>query len=164
MSAPLPDPLLPFDQQDPLILLAMAIWGESRSEPLAAQLGVGCVVRNRIALQGWMGRNYVEAILCPWQFSAFNPSDLNSKKLLTPLAHDSVTSWETAFLAAYRIYNDIAQDNTFGSIFYFSLPLKVPPKKRDGSPAWGPTDTSIVIGGLTFCRPSKAVPGMPVSA
>lgn len=161
MSAPLPDPDLPLSEQDPCVLLAMTVWGESRNQPFAAQVGVACVVRNRVALQGWMGCTYPEVILKHAQFDAFLPSDPNSKKLLHPLSYEALPVWETAYLAAYRVHTEAQPDVTYQSIYYFTLPLKAPPKKRDGSPAWGPADIAVVIGGVTFCRPSKAVPGLP---
>lgn len=161
MSTPLPDPRLTFAEQDPCVLLAMLVWGEARSQPLDAQIGVACVVRNRVNLKSWMGETYSEVCLKPYQFDVFLPNDPNSKKLLYPLSYEANLIWERAYLAAYRVFYDAQPDTTYGSLYYYTLPLKGPPRKKDGSPAWGPTDTAVVIAGVTFCRPAKPVPGLP---
>lgn len=147
------------------MLLAICCWGEGRSTGVPGMTGIACVVRNRVVLNGWQGHTYSEVILKPSQFDAFLPSDPNYKKLLHPLSYDTALVWENAYLAAYRVYGSNGKDGipdvTYDSQFYFTLPLKAPPKKKDGSPAWGPTDCVVTINGVTFCRPSRAVPGMP---
>jgi hypothetical protein len=137
------------------MLLAIACWAEGRSTGVPGMTGIACVVRNRVALQGWMGKTYAEVILKPYQFDVFLPGDPNYKKLLHPLSYDTSLSWEQAYLAAYRVHAAAQPDVTYDSQFYFTLPLKAPPK------AWGATDCVVTINGVTFCRPSRAVPGMP---
>lgn len=166
--SPLPNPDLPLEQQGDLMLLSICNWAEGRSTGLPGMTGIACVVRNRVNLKSWMGHSYTEVILKPGQFDAFLPNDPNYPKLLHPLSYETALVWEDAYLAAYRVYGSNGKDGipdvTFGSIFYYTLPLKAPPRKKDGSRAWGPTDESVVINGITFHRPSRAVPGMPVSA
>lgn len=161
MSTPLPDPRLPFAEQDPCILLACGILGEVANQPFDAMVGIACVARNRVNLQGWMGQNYTEVLLKPYQFDCFLPNDPNYKKLLHPLSYETSLTWEKCYLAAYRVFYDAQPDTTYGALYYYTFPLKGPPRKKDGSPAWGPTDTAVVIAGVTFCRPAKPVPGLP---
>lgn len=64
----------------PAALLSLALWGEARGEPIEAQVGVGCVIRNRVNDGRWPD-TYQEVILQPLQFSAFNVDDPNLAKL-----------------------------------------------------------------------------------
>lgn len=72
----------------PASLLALALWGEARGEPIEAQVGVGCVIRNRVQDRRWPG-TYQEVILQPLQFSAFNVDDPNLAKLFELAGLDS---------------------------------------------------------------------------
>ena len=79
-----------------------------------------------------------EEILRPWQFSSFNRGDPNSTKY--PDTESQV--WKDCV----RAVESQEPDPTGGATWYFSLPLKEPPK------AWGAVEVSAVIDGLTFCR------------
>lgn len=152
-KAPLPDADKAFVQQDPIVLLAMCVWGESRGEEqLPAKLGVACVVRNRVATHGRYGIGYSGVIVKPHQFSCFTPGDANYPKLLHPLLHGTQDTWEACYTAAYTVENGTQPDLTSGAVFYYSLPLTQPPTRKDGTLAWGSVEHTVTIGGLSFWK------------
>lgn len=159
MSAPLPNPDLPFEQQDPVVLYAMCVWGEARGvATLQGKIAQAFVVSNRVGCNGKYGEGFAGVILKPYQFSCFNANDPNRAKLLEPLKHDSVQTWEACYTAAYMVYKGNVSDPSLGGIFYFSEPLKVAPK------AWGNVIFTAQIDGLHFFKPAPRItPGMPVS-
>lgn len=75
-----------------LDIMALTLYGECRGEPLAGQTGVAWVIKNRWLHPGWWSRNrdginddtIAAVCLDPWQFSCWNPSDPNRKKLDDP--------------------------------------------------------------------------------
>lgn len=150
-KAPLPDVAKAFAEQDPLVLLAICVWGESRGEPLPAKLGVACVVRNRVAT-GRYGHGYAGVILKPYQFSCFTPGDANFPKLLHPLSHGTEETWDACFTAAYTVLNGSQPDVTDGAVFYYSLPLTQPPTHKNGTVAWGSVEHAVTLGGLSFWK------------
>lgn len=132
--------------QDPVVLLAMVPFGEAQNQSDEAKLAVCCVVRNRVRARIGFGNSYPAVILRPNAFSAFNPSDPNRKKLLTPTRFAPLSVWESCYSAAQRIYQDQVSDNTNGSLFYFSPPLTEPPQ------AWGHVEFAVSYGDMHFYR------------
>jgi len=63
-------------------LLALVIWAEARGEPYDGRRAVGTVILNRLDKNGWFGKTLHEVILKPFQFSCFNISDPQFKKLV----------------------------------------------------------------------------------
>ena len=106
----LPNPELPIEKQDELILLAMLVWGESRGESDDAKLAVANVVRNRVLAGIYGGDSWYSVILSPEQFSCFNSNERS--KLLEPLKWDSEKTWESCYNVAYSVYLGTAKDNT----------------------------------------------------
>lgn len=152
LVAPLPDPGVPLAAQDSCVLLAMCIFGEARGDIAEAKVGVGCVVRNRVGLQGRYGHGFPGVILKPYQFSSFNDNDPNHSKLLRPLDHEKPEVWDACYTAAYITYWGSQRDITDGAVFYYSKPLKAPPRKKDGTLAWGSVEHTVDLGGLSFWK------------
>jgi spore germination cell wall hydrolase CwlJ-like protein len=125
---------------NPLLLLALCIWRESRGEIFDAKLGVAWTVRNRCNMAPAQGFKIstTDNILHPGAFSSFNRYDPNSIKY--PVWDDP--SWIDSQKAA----QSVEADPTVGSVFYFSAPLKQPPR------AWGPVEHGADIGSLHFYR------------
>ena len=63
-------------------LLALALYGEARGEITEGKIAVGSVILERVKLNKWYGQGLQGVILKPWQFSCFNESDPNYRKLL----------------------------------------------------------------------------------
>lgn len=152
MAAPLPQLGTPLAEQDPKVLLAMAIFGESRGEIMPAKIGVGSVIRNRV-FHGGFGWGWPGVILKPYQFSSFNSNDPNSTKLMEPTKHEAPEVWEECYSAAELVFGPgKTVDTTGGAVYYYSAPLYAPPKKHDGTCAWGNVLHTVDIGGLHFYR------------
>lgn len=131
------------EQSYPGVMLALCMWREARGEPKASKIGVGCVIRNRVAMAPKEGfaRDIVGNIVKPWAFSSFNASDPNASKW--PVNSDP--SWIESCAAADEVLAGCA-DTTDGAIFYYSKPLTAAPK------TWGAVVQTVVIGGLNFSR------------
>lgn len=145
-KAPLPDPSRAFAEQEPVILLAMAVFGESRGVSMEAKLAVACTVRNRVQAKTF-GNDYVGVLLKPHQFDCFSAADPNSSKLLRPLDYEDVVTWEACFTAAYLVHGGSAADSTHGAVFYHSFPEATAP------PAWGRVELTEQISPFWFFRP-----------
>lgn len=154
-SLPLPDPTKSYGDQKPLILLAQVIWGEARGENAAAQLGVACVVKNRIDAHQWFGHDWISVILehgffkdgrGVYQFSSFDTDDPNSIKMMKPLRYDSTLVWSECLTAAESVYGGTPADPTAGAVFYFSPPIVLAPQ------SWGPTVKTADLGNLHFYK------------
>lgn len=120
-----PNKLLSVEQQDPMILLAILVWGEARGEDNHGKLAVATVVTNRVALSG---KSLKDVILQKYQFSCFNRNDPNYSKLLT--AGDDVILWANCYKAAYYAVNCKEDDIVFGATHYITIDLlkSNPPK------------------------------------
>jgi len=73
--------------------MALTLWAEARGETREGQKAVAWVIRNRYENPGWWSRQRSDGIdddtiaaVCrdPWQFSCWNPSDPQSKRLHSP--------------------------------------------------------------------------------
>jgi len=142
---PLPDASKPFASQQPLILLAMCIFGEARGDVAEAKLGVGCVARNRLR-RNWMhAKTWADVMLKPYQFDCFLPDDPNSAKLLTPMATEAESVWDSCYYAALGVMLN-CPDITGGAVFYYSRPIMRPPA------AWGSVVQTTQFGGTWFFK------------
>lgn len=68
-----------FTQLTPVQLLALAVYGEARGEPMEGRIAVASVILLRQKTGKW--GNIKGVILSPWQFSCFNPSDIQYNRL-----------------------------------------------------------------------------------
>ena len=139
-----PNPDLPFDQQDPDTLLAMCLWGEARGSGALGIAAVACVILNRMKLKGTGVR---EVILARKQFSSFNQEDPNHDKLAYPLKYGSTEAWERCASIAALALNGILSDPTGGASHYYADSMPKPPYWADEKKGWKQT---AKIGGHTF--------------
>lgn len=111
------------EQSYELSLLMLCVWREARGENPQAQLGVAWTIKNRLALQGWMGKTYPAVILKPFQFSSFNPGDPNATKFpITP----SDLAFQPCLMAAKAAYDGVGTDPTGGATHYFDSSIAPP--------------------------------------
>ncbi len=80
------------DLEFDLKIMALTVWAEARGEPKIGQRAVAWVIRNRFETPGWWSRasgvpyNTIAAVcLCPWQFSCWNATDPNRRRLDNPV-------------------------------------------------------------------------------
>lgn len=146
-ALPTSDKLL--SDQTPLTLLACCVFGEARNQSRDAQIGVACVVRNRVRLnRSYMGGStWAGVLLKPYQFDCFLPAGPNYRKLLKPLDFESPSVWEACYEAANAVYSLGVPDITKGAIFYYSNPVTAPPR------AWGRVEFCVTLDGLHFYKP-----------
>lgn len=148
----IPKPNLSIEAQDVDVLFSMLIFGEARGESMEVKKGVGHVAFNRSKHPRWWGRNLLEVILRPYQFSCFLSSDPNRNKLLLPLKYESAETWDECFLTACGILSGELPDNTENSDHYFddSIP----------APRWAVEDKFVkTMGRLSFYRLELEAPG-----
>lgn len=121
-------------------LLGLCIWREARNQSSIAQLGVKWVIKNRCALAPREGfkKTISENILKPYAFSSFNNNDPNVNKYPKPD--------DAAWLRILDIVRNDSPDPVDGAVFYFSPPIKTPPK------AWGNVVFAAKWDSLTFYK------------
>lgn len=66
---------VPYTQLSPADLFALCIYREGRDEVWDCQRGIAWVILNRVDKPSWWGHDIQSVILCPWQFSSFNPGN-----------------------------------------------------------------------------------------
>lgn len=113
------------DLEFDLKIMALTVWAEARGEPEIGQRAVAWVIRNRFETPGWWSKapriaaNTVAAVCrCPWQFSCWNESDPNRKRL-----DDPATQNRADYLAIRKLCFDVLsespmKDPTVGSDHY----------------------------------------------
>lgn len=157
----IPVPGKPIEEQPESVVLRMLLWGEARGEKDAggtlesvAMLAVAWVVLNR-ARKHKMDLKAV--ILQPWQFSCFNASDPNRKKMLTAAALDMI-AWERADTVADLFESGMTTDPTKGATHYVTSNLwnradsSKPQWYESGAIASGVTKETVRIGHHVFAN------------
>ena len=132
-------------------ILARTIWGEARGESRDGKVAVACVVRNRAQSKtSWWRKAegvtdpFAAVCLCPRQFSCWNPSDPNLKKIKALTLEDPVFQ-ECAAIANAVIIGSLP-DITDGATHYYANRMKKPP-------SWaGVLTVTRSIGGHMFLR------------
>lgn len=128
MSAPepaAPPEAPPPGPGSPTWVVAQTCWGEARGQGTLGMLAVACVIRNRVALGGWWGQDWISVCRAPWQFSCWNDRDPNRQQLL------AVTPADPAFAKALVVADAVlaspgAPDITEGADSYFDLSISPP--------------------------------------
>lgn len=128
-------------------VLARTIWGEGRGEGKAGMEAIAFVILNRVAIAKkfgsyWWGNNIIQVCQKPYQFSCWNKTDPNFKKLI------SVSSDDIHFTMAQRIARrailGFLKDPTYGATHYHA---------RGIMPKWAvDKKPSAVIGRHIFYR------------
>lgn len=121
-------------------VMARTLWGEARNEGTAGMQAVACVILNRIktarALGGyWWGHNIIEVCHKPYQFSCWNKTDPNYRKLLA--VTDDNIHFATAKRISRRAVLGFIDDPTYGADHYHTKAV---------APYWsqGKTPTNVI--------------------
>lgn len=90
-------------------ILARTLWGEARGEGRRGMHAVANVIANRANNPRWWGQDFISVCKAPWQFSVWNPDDVNLPKLLGVTQDDPQfrTALELAQLAVMGELEDI---------------------------------------------------------
>ncbi|GJL84252.1 MAG: hypothetical protein DHS20C02_00270 [Micavibrio sp.] len=102
-------------------VLARTLWGEARGEGTAGMQAVACVVLNRVAESDkrgryWWGNNIIQVCQKPYQFSCWNRSDPNFRKLQS--VDESDLYFATALRMARRAIMGALDDPTGEATHY----------------------------------------------
>lgn len=127
-----------------IIILAKTIWGEARGEDIPGKVAVAYVVLNRAKENSWYGDGIADVCTKPWQFSCWNKSDPNSKKLAWLTLDDA--EFQDCLYAALGAVRGHLPDPTQGATHYYAY-------ATIERPAWASRAVSIGrIGGHEFFR------------
>jgi len=90
-------------------VLARTLWAEARGEGRHGMQAVANVIMRRVAFPRWWGRDVIGVCQAPWQFSSWNPDDVNRAKLLAVTESDPQfrVALELAELALAGELNDL---------------------------------------------------------
>lgn len=128
--------------------LARTIWGEARGETTQGMEAVACVVLNRVKMaedhggKYWWGNNIIQVCQKPYQFSCWNRSDPNFKKLTD--VNETDLYFATAMRIARRAVAGALADATNGATHYHA---------KSVSPHWAQGEIPCaVIGSHVFYR------------
>jgi spore germination cell wall hydrolase CwlJ-like protein len=103
-------------------VLARTIWGEARAEAQAGMEAVAAVVLNRVTIAHakggayWWGNDIISVCQKPYQFSCWNRSDPNYRKLIA-VTPDNI-HFATCLRIARRAVAGVLADNTGGATHY----------------------------------------------
>lgn len=128
-------------------VLARTLWGEARGEGTAGLHAVANVVLNRVAVAErkggfWWGNNIIQICQKPYQFSCWNRSDPNFRKLQ---AVDGANLYfATAQRIARRAIAGLLEDITHGADHYHAAGI---------TPFWAKGEKPVaVIGSHIFYK------------
>lgn len=102
-------------------VLARTLWGEARGEGVAGMHGIAAVVLNRVRVAEkkgtyWWGNNIIQVCQKPYQFSCWNRSDPNFRKLQG--VDESDLYFATSVRIARRAVIGKLEDTTNGATHY----------------------------------------------
>lgn len=131
-------------------ILARTLWGEARGEGTAGMQAVAAVIMNRVKIARarpggmWWGNDVISVCQKPWQFSCWNRSDPNMKKVMAVTADDPY--FKNAMAIARTALAGTLRDPTGGATHYHA---------RGTVPDWAKGRTPVVtIGRHVFYRMS----------
>ncbi len=124
-----------------VVIVALCIWREARGESLEGKHGVASVIANRVASPRWWGKDWVEVVTKPWQFSAMTGKG-DSNLIAWPLVRDPV--WLDCLTVAELAVTGELPDNTGGAVYYHDITIQRPR-------AWGESiGLAKKIGRISF--------------
>ncbi len=103
-------------------VLARTLWGEARGQGDDGLIAVANVVLNRVEIaqsrggKFWWGNNIIQVCQKPYQFSCWNRTDPNFKKLQD--VDEKNLYFATCLRIARRAVADVLEDNTGGATHY----------------------------------------------
>ena len=142
----------------PLLLTAL-LFGEARNQDDVTKIAILWVVQNRVDRPCWWGWSHKSVVLkhvtknghTIYQFSCFNPRNVNYKKILNPLEYEKEDVWANCYLITQEFLKGRFLDPTYsnklkkGATHYFDSSIK------DNPPKWAAKLTFLTqIGDFYF--------------
>jgi N-acetylmuramoyl-L-alanine amidase len=121
-------------------VLSRTLWGEARGEGAAGMEAVACVILNRVRVaerkagKYWWGNDIISVCQKPYQFSCWNRSDPNYRRLLN--VDDSDIHFNTARRIARRAVAGTMEDFTGGATHYYADYIAAPTWARGETPTF----------------------------
>lgn len=120
-------------------VLARTLWGEARGEGSAGMQAVASVILNRVQVADdhgkyWWGNNIIQVCQKPYQFSCWNRSDPNFKKLSS--VDEGDLYFATALRIARRAVAGCIEDITQGATHYHAAGV---------SPYWAKNESPCAV-------------------
>jgi spore germination cell wall hydrolase CwlJ-like protein len=142
----LPAQVKPFTD---LMMVALTVWREASGEATIAKQAVAWAIRNRVDRPGWWGKDWVDVVTHPSQFTSMVPpaqlADANLRRWPRP----EDPSWSDALHAAFDVICSNVPDPTGGATFYHSYPIDSPKV-----PLWAKTYKHVAdVGAFHFYKP-----------
>lgn len=115
-----------FLRQIEIDVMARTLWGEARSEGQQGMEAVASVILNRVETgkrKGgyWWGSHIIQVCQKPFQFSCWNKSDPNFKKLTAVTTDDM--HFATALRVSRRAVLGMVKDKTQGANHYHTIDI-----------------------------------------
>lgn len=122
-------------------VLARTLWGEARGEGTEGMKAVASTILNRVKVaqekgKYWWGNNIIQVCQKPYQFSCWNRSDPNFKKLLSIDEKDLY--FATAMRIARRAVIGQLEDMTEGATHYHAAGIE---------PYWARNERPVTVLG-----------------
>lgn len=112
-------------KRDPLLIVALTIFGEARGINSEGKIAVANVIKNRVDSGiRWWGSDYISVCLKPYQFSCWNPNDPNRAYLLAIEKNENEVrggehkAWQECKAIATKLLTNQLIDNTGGATHY----------------------------------------------
>lgn len=99
------------EEREDVLWLARCIYSETK-QPAEQEL-VAWVVRNRVETRYRGASSYREAVLDPWQFSAFNAGNPKRRHYMSLTEDSRARGWQTALLIAHDVLRAPAYERPF---------------------------------------------------
>ncbi len=106
-----------------IALLALCTWREFSGEPVEAQQGGACSIRNRVNKPGWWGVDYQTVICKKYQYSSMTATQ-DANLVRWPIATD--TSWQSCMEIAQAVHDGTLADVTGGATSYYADSIAPP--------------------------------------
>lgn len=119
-----------FYNQLSIDVLARTLWGEARGEETSGMEAVACVILNRVRVaqskggKYWWGSDIISVCQKPYQFSCWNRSDPNYRRLTE--VDESNIHFATALRIARRAVAGTINDFTGGATHYYADYIAAP--------------------------------------
>ena len=109
--------------------MARTLWGEARGEGVSGMEAVASVVLNRVAVaqfhgKYWWGNDIISVCQKPYQFSCWNRSDPNYRRLLD--VTDTNIHFATCLRIARRAVAGTLADSTNSATHYYADTIPAP--------------------------------------
>lgn len=129
-------------------ILARTLWGEARGDGAIGMQAVANVILNRVAIareegKFWWGNNIVQVCQKPYQFSCWNRSDPNFKRLQN--VDETDENFKLALALARKAVAGCLADHTNGATHYHM--------GKYSPPYWASKESPCaVVGGHIFYK------------